>query len=652
MRNIKFLIWSIVALFLLPNAFAFDSSSAYNVVAMSFPANQTIFNRVVLNDAQKAQTSVTFTADVQNGGGRPTHNLDGTPRAFPTQTDSAFIRMRLHDAAGTLINTVTSPTYTLRNLGSDPGNGFSTKPGDNLHPWTLASVTYTGDLSNVRFIQLEMVGTDGSFWAGNYGPMWRVPTVTFGSNTTNTVYNPEFGIAPNSVRAQGWFNSSNSWAVCGVTSGNVPCVTAVSGVNANMWAGGYDINGGSLAGAVGGYNGTLSSSTADNAADTGNPSSPPPPPPSPVPTAIYNQGVSNNIWITNHYPTSNNSPAGEGAANAFDNNPNTKYLNFDKKNAGVTVKLNAGRIVTGFTLTTANDFPGRDPTSYKLYGSNNGTNWTLLGEGPVSLSDNRLWTSSMVSVTNSTAYVYYYVFFPSTKSGDGCGLNCDSMQIAEITFYYDSNNTTTSTDTGSGSVANPSDLCCGGVATAFNANLQFANRVAAFNSRPLQDAKVSITQIGNSNSAIVQQSGTRNNYSEIYVQGNNNITNTTQTSTNAVATNYIELDVLGSNNTINLTQSSTGGQKGILATVNNASNSVTVNQNNNGNHYAEITLSNSNKSVNLTQSGSAAHMAKIELSGGATSITATQSGSTQLYYSITHNCAQSSCAAISVTQGN
>jgi hypothetical protein len=101
-----------------------------------------------------------------------------------------------------------------------------------------------------------------------------------------------------------------------------------------------------------------------------------------------------------------------------------------------------------------------------------------------------------------------------------------------------------------------------------------------------------------------------------------------------------------------LTQSSTGGQKGILTTVNNASNSVTVNQNNNGNHYAEITLSNGSKSVNLTQSGSAAHMAKIELSGGTTSITATQSGSTQLYYSITHNCAQASCAAITVTQGN
>jgi hypothetical protein len=257
----------------------------------------------------------------------------------------------------------------------------------------------------------------------------------------------------------------------------------------------------------------------------------------------------------------------------------------------------------------------------------------------------------MISVTNSTSYVYYYIFFPTTKAGNGCGLDCNSMQIAEITFYYDFNNTTTSTDTGSGSVANPSDLCCGGSAAPFNVNAGFNSRVTAFSTRPRQDSIVDITQIGNYNSATVQQSGTKNNYSEIYVSGSYNTTNTTQTSTSGTATNYIELDVIGNSNTVNLTQSSTGGSKGILATINNSSNNLTVNQTGNGNHYAEINLSGSNKTVNLTQSGSAAHMSNINLSGGATSLTATQSGSTQQFYSITHNCAQITCSAITVTQG-
>jgi len=374
-----------------------------------------------------------------------------------------------------------------------------------------------------------------------------------------------------------------------------------------------------------------------------------PTPPSPVPTAIYNN--SSNVYITNHYPTSNNSPPGEGAANAFDNNPYTKYLNFDKYNAGVTVKLNVGRVITGFTLTTANDFPGRDPTSYKLYGSNDGVNWTKIQEGNLNLSNNRYAVSSMIDVTNTTSYVYYYIFFPTTKAGNGCGLDCNSMQIAEITYYYDYNSTVTSTDTGSGSVANPSDLCCGGSSAPFNSNTQFTGRVSTFANRARQDTVVSITQLGSYNSATVQQSGTKNNYSEIYVQGNSNTTNTTQTSTSSTATNYIELDVIGSSNTINLTQNSTGGSKGIYATVNNASNSLTINQSGNGNHYAEINLSGGNKSVNLTQSGSAAHMSNINLSGGSTSLTATQSGNTQQYYSITHNCAQITCAAITVTQG-
>lgn len=203
----------------------------------------------------------------------------------------------------------------------------------------------------------------------------------------------------------------------------------------------------------------------------------------------------------------------------------------------------------------------------------------------------------------------------------------------------------------SGSSIQGLNLCCGGSSAAFSANTQFVTRMENFQARPSQDTHVSITQIGNNNSATVIQSGTANNYSEIYVDGSYNVTNTTQTSTSASATNYIELTVVGSSNTVNLTQSSTGGGKGIMASIGDSSNSLTINQSDDGNHYAEISLTGGNKTVNLTQSGSGAHMAKIELSGGATSLTATQSGSIQQFYSITHNCANVSCAAITVTQG-
>jgi hypothetical protein len=395
---------------------------------------------------------------------------------------------------------------------------------------------------------------------------------------------------------------------------------------------------------------TWASTTPLASGQTAAPAGPPPP----APTAIYN--TSSTVYITNHYPTSNNSPAGEGAANAFDNNPNTKYLNFDKKNAGVTIKLNQGRVVTGFTLTTANDFSGRDPTSYKLYGSNDGANWTLIQDGTLSLSESRYWTSSTIPVTNSTAYVYYYIFFPTTKAGDGCGLNCNSMQIAEITYFYDANNTTTSTATGT-SVSNPGSYCCGGGESPFNANASFSSRVQTFTNRTTADNQVYIEQIGNSNTITVQQSGTRNNYVNYYGNGSSNTVTITQIGNASTTANYIELDlgtqtVSANLNTVNLQQNSTGGSKRILATVTGNSNTLLIQQKDSGNHYAEVNLTGGNKSVDLTQQGSAGHMANIGLHGNSTSLTLTQSGSTQQFYSINHTCTTAGgCAAITVTQG-
>lgn len=182
----------------------------------------------------------------------------------------------------------------------------------------------------------------------------------------------------------------------------------------------------------------------------------------------------------------------------------------------------------------------------------------------------------------------------------------------------------------------------------FTANTGFNNRANVWSQQT--GNKVIIEQIGNYNITNVQQSGNKN-YAEVEVSGSNNSTSVTQSSTGATTANYIELSISGSNNTTNLTQNGSSGTKGIYAIVNDTTNSLTVSQTGSGNHYGEINLSGGNKTVDITQSGTAGHMVKIELTGGATSITTNQQGSTQQFYSITHNCAQSSCAAITVTQG-
>lgn len=382
-------------------------------------------------------------------------------------------------------------------------------------------------------------------------------------------------------------------------------------------------------------------------------------PPPPAPTAIYMNNAT--VRITRAIPTTSNSPNGEGPNNAFDNNTSTKYLNFDKKNAGVTVELNSGRVVTGFTVTTANDFSGRDPTSYKLYGSNDGSTWTLIQEGALSLSESRYTTSSVVSVANSTAYAYYFMLFPTTKAGDGCGLNCDSMQIAELTYYYDANSTTTSTATSSTIVdpvtAAANTLCCGASASPFNANSTYVNKVMMFTTRPSNDSKVYINQIGDYNTITVNQSGTKNNYVKYEGNGNNNNVSVTQSSTSATATNYADIKVgttlSSSNNTINVQQTSTGGAKGAFVNVQDNNNTVLLRQQDNGNHWAEVTVSGGNKSVDITQQGSAAHMASVQLTGPQpASLVLQQTGNTQQFYSIQSNCTTAGgCAPITVTQG-
>src|SRR5206468_5708718 len=88
-------------------------------------------------------------------------------------------------------------------------------------------------------------------------------------------------------------------------------------------------------------------------------------------------------------PTSNNSPGSEGVANAIDNQP-TKYLNFDKLNTGFTVTPRVGlSVVQCLTLTSANDAVERDPSSFVLSGSYDGTNFTQIASNAVPVFSNR-----------------------------------------------------------------------------------------------------------------------------------------------------------------------------------------------------------------------------------------------------------------------
>jgi hypothetical protein len=135
----------------------------------------------------------------------------------------------------------------------------------------------------------------------------------------------------------------------------------------------------------------------------------------------------------------------EGAEKQLDGAPYTKYRNFGRENSGFIVTPSAGpTIVECFRITTANNFAGRDPASWALYGTNdpilsedfsdgNAEAWTLIGSGLLTLPDARLEEGPIVNVSNVTPYLSYRLVFPSVKNNMAPGVT--SLQVGDIQFY-------------------------------------------------------------------------------------------------------------------------------------------------------------------------------------------------------------------------
>jgi hypothetical protein len=137
-------------------------------------------------------------------------------------------------------------------------------------------------------------------------------------------------------------------------------------------------------------------------------------------------------------------PVVEAPPNAIDNDPTTKYLNGSPLNSGYIVTPAMGlSTVTGISFATANDSPGRDPTSFSLYGSNNpadaasstpGATYNLTDFTPISLlqaitlPDTREDNSYSTPVVNAAgSFLTYLLVFPTVKDGGVDG----HMQIGD-----------------------------------------------------------------------------------------------------------------------------------------------------------------------------------------------------------------------------
>ncbi len=142
-------------------------------------------------------------------------------------------------------------------------------------------------------------------------------------------------------------------------------------------------------------------------------------------------------------PAISDYPVGETPRNITDQNSATKYLNFGEEGSGAILLPSFGSsTIQSLQLTTANDFPERDPASYELYGTNDAImsgdnsagdleNWTLISSGDLMLPDERFTMGAVVNFTNATSYAAYKLIFPTVKDP----ILANSMQIADAQFF-------------------------------------------------------------------------------------------------------------------------------------------------------------------------------------------------------------------------
>ncbi|HXJ59794.1 MAG TPA: discoidin domain-containing protein, partial [Verrucomicrobiae bacterium] len=129
-------------------------------------------------------------------------------------------------------------------------------------------------------------------------------------------------------------------------------------------------------------------------------------------------------WITS---VVTNSPGSDSAANAIDDQP-TKY-GANLPNAGLIVAPAAGpTVVTGLSLTSAENPPDWDPASYVLEGSADGTNFVSIRRGSVPPFLARFSANSIFFPENTNFYLWYRLSFP-TVHGSG-----SRVELAEVEF--------------------------------------------------------------------------------------------------------------------------------------------------------------------------------------------------------------------------
>ena len=642
---------------------AYSQSTTFNMVETSY-VTSTISQTVVFSSAMQSGGTLTFSVQAHNGGGNANTN------------DTANVKILFYNSSNTLL--YTAATNYSRNLAIPTGyHGV-----DPSVPWTNLSITATncgGSCTNVAYAKVQMVGIDGSYWAGDYGPYYQQPVLSYNGGP-NILYNPEFGSA-GSTLVQGWTASPN-WGVCqGAYGGSNSCTTNYSGVTANMSNGGYSATGGTTAAAPGGYTAAPAAPTVTSTSTSNSTRS--------IIVGGQQQTITTTTTITNYSDgTSTSSTASPvtttvsnsvftgihfGAAQVADAQwdvyacTQTNTCNIYSTNPGVTyqpgspVSIGSNQYIT-FIPNTGSD-SAANPWIMILVNAD-GT-FTSLGVGHILVqgtdsngyiylffvaSDN--WTGTLLSANlgltgqgiSFTGTAAPTVGQTNTLMGGGSTSPLGAGQsggTAVAPVAISTQNTTITTTITNGATVNtysqPVTITTWSDGTTTTANngsgtlisstitgsgggitQQQQNDVNAFNSNPINGSGIYIDQVGNYDMVTIRQNGSHNLIGGV---------------------NQQSAKIRDSNNTINIKQgngnlgkneidmSVTGGSNNLYLVQASDTNSTSA-----GDNYQKVNINGFSNSVTTSQTndgGIQGHFAEIDVTGNYNNVSVTQSNNTQ-----------------------
>ena len=126
---------------------------------------------------------------------------------------------------------------------------------------------------------------------------------------------------------------------------------------------------------------------------------------------------------------SGDNPPNQTARQAFDGNPDTKWLAFTPEGAWIQYAFAEPVRIPGYAITSAEDAPERDPKDWQLLGSNDGKSWTTLDRRTGERWSKRLQKRHF-KIRNNGPYRLYRLDITAVRDVN----TANSVQIGEIEF--------------------------------------------------------------------------------------------------------------------------------------------------------------------------------------------------------------------------